>query len=119
CLFILGFTLPTFLYDSGPLSGLEKLSNVEEKQYFRQILGDGIENDYFFNIPRRERGALFLGYHIESIKKITSFDDLNNSECKSLAVKLPIYEAVVQPKIIFGITWKNWKMCGQNSIYGL
>jgi hypothetical protein len=70
-------------------------------------LGDGMENDYFFNIPRRERGALFLGYHIESIKKITSFDGLNKSKCKSVTNKLPIYEAIIQPKTIFGVTWKD------------
>jgi hypothetical protein len=117
---ILGIELPLYQYNSGFLSNDALLKTTEEKAYFKKILGDGQENDFFFNIPRHERGTPIVGYRIRNIRKISTQDELNNSDCKKYITKLPDYETDLEIKTLFGLNvYPNWKMCGMSSIYGL
>jgi hypothetical protein len=117
---VFGIELPLYQYNSGFLSNTGLLKTPEEKAYFKKILGDGQENDYFFNIPRHERGTLILGYRITNIRKISTQEELNKSECKKSVTKLPDYETDLEIKTLFGLNvYPNWKMCGMSSIHGL
>jgi hypothetical protein len=119
-IFTFGIELPLYQYNSGYLSNTNLLKTTEEKAYFKKILGDGQENDFFFNIPRHERGTPILGYRITNIQKISTQDELNKSDCKRYITKLPDYETDLEIKTLFGINvYPNWKMCGMSSIYGL
>jgi hypothetical protein len=117
---IFGVLIPRYQYNSGYLSNTTLLKTTEEKAYFKKILGDGQENDFFFNIPRHERGTPILGYRITNIQKISTQDELNKSDCKKYITKLPDYETDLEIKTLFGLNvYPNWKMCGMSSIYDL